>query len=507
MHQTLYLTYRPANFSQVIGQDHIVRALSMAVQKNKVAHAYLFTGPRGTGKTTVGRLLAKAVNCEQSKDGQTICDECNSCQSITAGNNLDIIEIDAASNRGIDDIRALRERVAFPPQELKKKVYIIDEVHMLTTEAFNALLKTLEEPPVHALFILATTEPHKVPVTIQSRCQRLDFHRGTPADLITNLKRVAKQESVDITDDALDLIAELAEGGYRDSLTLLERALSSDGEVTADKIRELFGLGDEQLIHQLISNIIAKNREAVFTILDQAENKGVNPPYLAQMVVYRLRHLLYAKVGATKAEQWEVKVGNSITLMQLRELLEYWMKATIDSRHSPIAILPLEIAAAKWLEKDEIKVEIKQEEVIPEVELSKKPIEIVAEKKEPKIEESTNNTAQEMPAIAIDSKQWEEIVEILVKHNHSISKLLQNAAVGKISNDAIPIYVQYPFHKETLQQKVNYEAIAVALQKVLKQTLVPDIKVEDAPKDALRLIMKSEPASSNMADSVKDVFL
>ena len=212
----LYRRWRPQDFDSLVGQDHIRTALTNALDTGKIAHAYLFTGPRGTGKTSTARILAKALNCEKGPNAHP-CNQCENCLRATEGSSMDVFEIDAASNRGIDEIRQLREKVAFAPVNGRYKIYIIDEVHMMTNDAFNALLKTLEEPPAHVVFILATTEPHKIPATIHSRCQRFDFHRVTVDEITEHLRKVAEASGIDADDPALRLIAIQAEGGMRDA--------------------------------------------------------------------------------------------------------------------------------------------------------------------------------------------------------------------------------------------------------------------------------------------------
>ncbi|MGB4180712.1 MAG: DNA polymerase III subunit gamma/tau, partial [Bacilli bacterium] len=240
-YKALYRAYRPQKFSEVVGQEAIVRTLQNSISSGKISHAYLFTGPRGTGKTTVARILAKALNCENKREAEP-CGKCLVCQEIASSNSPDVVEIDAASNNGVEEIRDIREKVKFLPSGSKYKVYIIDEVHMLTTGAFNALLKTLEEPPKHVVFILATTEPHKVLPTIISRCQRFDFKSLSVKQISAMIKKVAAEEKINITEEAVIAIAEGAEGGMRDALSYLDQAVSfTDDVITIDDVNSVTG--------------------------------------------------------------------------------------------------------------------------------------------------------------------------------------------------------------------------------------------------------------------------
>lgn len=496
MATTLYRAYRPQTFADVIGQDHVVAALTSALRKDTVAHAYLFTGARGTGKTTVGRLLAKAVNCEQASAQEPICNTCAACTSITSGSNLDVVEIDAASNRGIDDIRLLKEQVQFPPQSVRRKVYIIDEVHMLTMEAFNALLKTLEEPPEHVIFILATTELHKVPITIVSRCQRLDFHRGTRDALVTNLKRVAAAEKITIDDEAVALIAELAEGGFRDSLTLLERVTQLDGDVTAEAVRTQLGLGEESLTRRLLQALLDGDRAAAFSLLDAAYSKGANPPSVAQLVVMTARRMLYISAGATAvADTDETALAARLSLRDWRLLLEDWTQAIIDSRHSPVPPLALEIAAAKWLERSDVK-------DTPPVTASATPAPSSPAPSNPAPAPAPAAPASTAP-VAEDGRQitpeeWADVVAKLTSFNHSLSKLLQTAKCGPIANGNVEIAVAYQFHVDTLRQKTNTNAVAEALLAVCNATVSPQFVVANVQQDA--------GAQTAVIDTIQEVF-
>ncbi|NLK51426.1 MAG: DNA polymerase III subunit gamma/tau [Syntrophomonadaceae bacterium] len=251
----LYREWRPQNFQNVVGQTHVTRTLLNALQQGRISHAYLFCGPRGTGKTSVAKILAKAVNCSEAQEGEP-CNQCVSCRAIVEGSSLDVLEIDAASNRGIDEIRELRERVQYAPSGGRFRVYIIDEVHMLTTEAFNALLKTLEEPPSHVIFVLATTEAHKVPATILSRCQRFDFRRITPAELIERLKLVAEHQQIEISEEAIMAIVRAAEGGLRDALSLLDQCIGfATNAITLEEVNQVLGTVSEEFLRQAIDGL------------------------------------------------------------------------------------------------------------------------------------------------------------------------------------------------------------------------------------------------------------
>ncbi len=289
----LYRAYRPKKFSEVVGQEHIITTLQNAIKLNKVAHAYLFCGPRGTGKTTFAKILAKAMNCEKGPIIEPCC-ECEMCKNITKGSASDVVEIDAASNNGADDIRALRDTVNFMPAVGKYKIYIIDEVHMLTTQAFNALLKTLEEPPKHVIFILATTEPHKLPATILSRCQRFDFQSISIENIIKRLNVVKQEENINITDEALYQIAISAEGGMRDALSLLDQAVSFsvNDEISIDDILAISGSTSYNDIIELLSACIDENESNAIIILDKILKKGKEVPRLINDIILFLRDTL-----------------------------------------------------------------------------------------------------------------------------------------------------------------------------------------------------------------------
>ena len=294
MYQVLYRKWRPKVFGDVVGQPHITRTLLSEVRENRLAHAYLFTGSRGTGKTTCAKILSKAINCLNPQNGNP-CNECEICRGADNGTLLDIVEIDAASNRGIDDIRLLRDESNFTPAQATYRVYIIDEVHMLTIEAFNALLKTLEEPPEHVKFILATTEVHKLPSTILSRCQRFDFRRIEPRVIADRLMYVAEQENAVLHEDAAMLIARIADGGMRDALSLLDSAVSVSSEVTAAVVSDCAGLMGRDAIYELVRAIAAADTAACLSILDRLHNASCDTERLVAELTNQFRNFLICR--------------------------------------------------------------------------------------------------------------------------------------------------------------------------------------------------------------------
>ena len=293
----LYRRWRPESFADLVGQEHISRTLSRAVMSGQTSHAYLFTGPRGTGKTSTAKILARALNCAEGPT-LTPCGVCDSCRSISDGSSMDVFEIDAASNRGIDEIRDLRESVKFAPTEGHYKIYIIDEVHMLTTEAFNALLKTLEEPPERVIFILATTEPHKVPATIQSRCQRYDFHRITVTEIRDRLLYVCKESDIAAEEDALDIIAAQADGGMRDALSILDQCMAlAEGTLTAERVQEALGLVGRAWIRRMAREIAARDAAALIAQLSELLQSGRELKQVLAELAQHFRQLMIAGVG------------------------------------------------------------------------------------------------------------------------------------------------------------------------------------------------------------------
>ena len=294
MYQVLYRKYRPKVFADVYGQEHVTSTLKNEIKENRIAHAYLFTGSRGTGKTTCAKILAKAVNCENSVDGEP-CNECEVCKGLDSGTIYDVVEIDAASNNGVDNIRDLREEANYTPSRGKYRVYIIDEVHMLSTGAFNALLKTLEEPPAHVIFILATTEVHKLPATILSRCQRFDFKRIQPETMSVRLKQVAQLEGMELDDDAAILIARIADGALRDGLSILDQCAGRSKKIDSAIVSEVAGLAGREALYKLTDCICTQNSSSAMTVISELYQNSYDMERLCVEMINHLRNFLIVK--------------------------------------------------------------------------------------------------------------------------------------------------------------------------------------------------------------------
>jgi len=364
MSLALYRKYRPKTFAEIVGQEYTVKILTNAIASGMISHAYLFTGPRGTGKTTLGRLLAKAVNCQNRKQYEP-CNQCESCQEINKGNSIDLIEIDAASNRGIDEMRELKNGIRFVPTKSKYKVFIIDEAHMLTNPANNALLKTLEEPPSHAIFVLATTEIYKMIPTIISRCQRFDFRKLRIEEIVKRLETILKKEKIEYEEPALFLIAREATGSIRDAESLLDKVISFSGKnqpIKKEMVKKLLGNVEIELITQFVKYLSEKDAKKAVSFLNESIDKGVNLQQFIKALNSYLREILLLKIdsqfedslisGLTAEEKEKIKeFAEKLSSEEIYQFLEKFMAAENKMKYSSIPQLPLELAIVEICQK------------------------------------------------------------------------------------------------------------------------------------------------------------
>ncbi|MBD3328536.1 DNA polymerase III subunit gamma/tau [Candidatus Peregrinibacteria bacterium] len=439
---SLYRKYRPQTFSHLVGQQHVSTTLSNAVKLEKASHAYLFTGPRGTGKTSSARLLAKAINCtDRSVEGEP-CNKCEICVDITDGRLIDLIEIDAASNRGIDEIRDLREKINFAPTRAKSKVYIIDEVHMLTKEAFNALLKTLEEPPEHVYFILATTEVHKIPETILSRCQRFDFRRIEDSVLLERLKFIADQEGIKADDASLKLIVHHSEGGLRDAIGLLEQ-LNVNNKITIEEACMVLGASGFESLEKLFAFLQNNESNKAIDEISNLYGAGVELGYFTKRFLEFLRKKMIESV----------QKNDSADTKKILDLIENFQSAYEQFRYSSIAQLPLEIAI------------IKSCTGTPQV--AEKPIvePVTQSVKEERAHQNIAETREESLNLDILRQKWPAIIKNI--NNPIVKRSLQMAKLVDLQGFSITVAFTTDFYKEKIMETENKNEVEIAFNKVL----------------------------------------
>lgn len=468
-YQALYRSYRPQDFKSVAGQRHVVTTLQNAIKLNKVAHAYLFSGPRGTGKTSMAKIMAKALNCVHGPTTEP-CNECEICKGITKGTISDIVEIDAASNNGVDEIRDLRDKVKYLPSECRYKVYIIDEVHMLSQGAFNALLKTLEEPPSHVIFILATTEPHKIPATILSRCQRFDFQSLDKADIVERLQYVLNAENIKATPEAVDLIAESSEGGMRDALSLLDQSISysTDDVISEDDVLAVSGNISSQIILHMLKEALESNSAEVLKSLGEIISDGKEIPRIINDVIIFLRDALLAKIGSSnslksayKTEEYQVflaKISNEIIYKwldilndtlnnikfttQKRAYLELGLLKMADGHLNDYAPLLGRVEALeRQIALGVTVMPVQNNE--PKINFTSNPEEILKYDKPTIVNTEIENDASFIQIediakiINAGNKQLKGLIEGIIKSEGNHFEILKSTAVGAVSNDGI----------------------------------------------------------------------
>lgn len=462
MSTALYRKYRPQNFDELIAQDHITKILKNAVKKGQLSHAYLFVGSRGTGKTSAARILARAVNCESPlKDGNP-CGKCRVCKSISEGTFLDLVEIDAASNRGIDQIRELKERIEFSPSEGRYKIYIIDEVHMLTNEAFNALLKTLEEPPEHVIFILATTDAHKLPATILSRCQRYDFRLGSDEEIKDMLKKVSKAEKLKVEDGAMDILVRNARGSYRDAQSLLDVVLNgqpkdgSTSTITEEETRVVLGLPEINLVNNLIQSLIDGDAGKSLEYIKEIEIKGINLTQFVSYTLEILREVLVAKLSGGKTDYPFEKNIDQKTLISL---INAFINAERELKNTSNQVLVLQMIIPLFAKESVIK----EEKVVKKV--IKKKTGTILEKKSEKIE--VINTDAGLLNIEDIQNKWKEIVENIKPQNNTLSAFLNISRAVKVDGDVVNIEVPFKFYKDQIENHLSKQIVCKSINEVL----------------------------------------
>lgn len=510
-----YTTYRPQTIAE-LDLDSVRQELSKILTSGKFSQAYLFTGPKGTGKTSSARILAKLLNCEKNKKQVTgyklqetgntpdklsePCGKCDSCVAIANGSSMVMLEMDAASNRGIDDIRQLRERIGLAPAQGEMTVYVIDEVHMLTTEAFNALLKTLEEPPRHAVFVLCTTEAHKVPDTVKSRCTSVQFVKASRDEVLRSLSKAVKGEGIEIDDKALEAIAMRVDGSFRDGMKVLEQLAMEGTKVTLENVDVVTAFAGEYEVTQLIDRILHKDAQQALDILQQKEKLGVDFGLLAKRLVEELRRMLLASML--------VRDNDLVSTQDLVQLTEKAMKAATAIKFSPVAVLPLELLVVEWGMGDEnskLKIQnsklpssltnSRQKEIL-EPSLTSKVSDIIqnsqrnatepnlkvaisdASEIEKEIETvviENNNSASSTPLELVAVRQaWPRIMQAVKPHNLSLEALLRAAEPDTCDSSTLKLRVFYAFHKEQLEQQRHVKI----LEEVFAKELGTQVRLE-----------------------------
>ncbi len=472
------LKWRPQDFDSIIGQDHIVGTLKNAIQKNRLAHAYLFAGPRGVGKTSTARILAKALNCQA---GPTIkpCQKCSACLEINQGRSLDVIEIDGASNRGIDEIRALRENVKFSPTNGKYKVYIIDEVHQITSDGFNALLKTLEEPPEFVKFIFATTHPQKVIPTIISRCQRMDFRRITVIEIIAQLEKISRQENIQIDKEVLFAIAKSSDGSLRDAESILDQLVSfSQGKLSLKDAISVLGMVEQDVLFAITDRIIQKDPAGALKLLNEIIDDGKDPGVFLVNLIEHFRNLMVAKVSKADAKLVDLpqeicdrllKQGQALSLEDIFIAFNILIATQEMTKRLDSQRIPLEISLVRLAYN-------KNKTDLPVIRVEPKLAAVVTEKKEkPVIEEIVKDSSVQAATVSLENVKnvWSNIVNNLAKIKMSVSTYLSEGEPTKVQGNMVT--VAFPetcsLHKESLDKKENKAMIEKAASELCNTDL------------------------------------
>jgi len=501
--------WRPQDFDEIVGQEHITTTLKNAIKQDRVAHAYLFCGPRGIGKTTTARILAKALNCEKGPT-PTPCNKCASCKEITGGNSLDIIEIDGASNRGIDEIRNLRESVKFSPHTGKFKVYIIDEVHMLTSEAFNALLKTLEEPPAHVKFIFATTAPHKLIPTILSRCQRFNFRRLSSKDIAEKLQKIAKQEKIKIEEEAVFTIVQSASGSMRDAESLLDQlATYCKNNITAKDVSCVLGAVEKQALYEFSQHIIDKDTASAIKLINKIIDDGVDPYQFVLALIEYFRNAMFIKQGKELTPLLELskddiakiaKQAEPLTTEDILYILYSLINTNYTMRRFSSLRIPLELLAVKLSQKESIvslaeimhRLKAMEKETRqPSAQINSNPAPPRSNSPEPRFDTAANTNNTQKGEVAAPAPSAEtasqslspdtalyrireampQVIKAIRQEKIYIASCLNEGKLIDFKNDMLTIgfLKKNNFHKESLEKTQNKKLIEGHLSKALNK--------------------------------------
>lgn len=520
-YQALYRAFRPQQFSELVGQEAVAQTLKNALLQDRLSHAYLFCGPRGTGKTSTAKILAKAVNCLHPKDGEP-CNTCANCQSINEDSFLDVIEFDAASNRGIDEMREIKEQVYFAPAVGKKKVYIIDEVHMLTNEAFNALLKTLEEPPSHILFILATTDPQKIPLTVLSRTQRFDFQKISNEEIAKQLVKIAQAEEVTITPDAISLIARTARGGLRDAISLLDQGIAFSGkEIDKEAIQKIIGGTTDEELHDLVAAILAKDYAGTFQRLENLFNHGVDARGIIQGLTAYIRALMMLKiVGKDGNELFSgedlkraMVQAEAFDLAKVEVFLRLLGEGERDLRLSPDPTLVVEILLTNLLLELSVEGEKAVEKAptiqfVPQAPAVPVPSQPSVAAAAPASEEPAAKGAEDSPSTTAGEDKranwrelWPEVMKKVGNHSRRIEAFLKEAQVQGFEGEALLLAFDLKkakFHFEQISKEENKKVIKDYANEVfgrpIRIKVIEDFKKNGTIEEETDEIVKSAKA-------------